>query len=458
ACDVGAGYSLDALRLRAQGRRLAAARAAASGRTRSPRGDRICGVSSAAEAVSAAPSSASAPKPSLFVLDPGLPRFAWVLLCYVLGLAGLATLSPFDFDLANPHAYTWVTTRSDVALNLAFLFPVGFLLRLARGERAWPWALDALALGVLVSCTLELTQLLLPSRFSSPTDVITNGLGAWAGGAAHLRIGRYLDRRLQRQLSLHLPLANLLYLSFPLLALEGLSAFSWDGCLPVLALTLFVAEIAAGLYKHRLEGVGKPFANAFSCAIALSFGIAYMPIVVGSLPIWLGSTVFAGLASRFVIAFGTRLPATERRFVPATIKRAAPFFLLYVLLLGAHGFFASHWHISRVLGLGSSAIYGAQVSAMGLLRDVTAFTLLGYLGSELQARWNDATPRIVARVLAVAVPAAVFVGGLRSRSIDLTTVSHIGWMMSGALAGASIHRAQLRLVRSWSRNSHRPPA
>jgi glycopeptide antibiotics resistance protein len=320
--------------------------------------------------VSARPSSAVSSKPSLFVLDPGLTRFAWVLLFYVLGLAGLATLSPFDFDLANPFHYTWVTTRTDVALNLAFLFPVGFLLRLARSERAWPWALDALALGVLVSCTLELTQLLLPSRCTSPTDVITNGLGAWAGGAAHIRIGRYLDRRLQRQLSLHLPLANLLYLSFPLLALEGLSTASWDGCLPVLAFTLFVAEIAAGLYKHRLEGTGKPFANAFSCAIGLSFGIAYMPIVVSSLPIWLGSAAFAGLSTRFVITFGTKLPATERRFVPATIKRAAPFLLLYVLLLGAHGFLASHWHLDHVLG--RSMVHGGQVFAMALLRDVTA--------------------------------------------------------------------------------------
>jgi hypothetical protein len=254
---------------------------------------------------------------------------------------------------------------------------------------------------------------------------------------------------------LHLPLANLLYLSFPLLALEGLSTRSWDGCLPVVAFTLFVAEIAAGLYKHRLEGTGKPFANAFSCAIGLSFGIAYMPIVVGSLPIWLGGVAFAGLATRFVIAFGTKLPATERRFVPITIKRSAPFFLLYVLLLGAHGFLASPWHLDRVLG--RSMVHGGQVFAMALLRDVTAFTLLGYLGSELQARWNDSARRIIARVLAVAVPAAALVGGLRSRTLDMTTISHIGLMMSGALAGALIHRAQLRLVRSWSRNSHRPP-
>jgi len=404
--------------------------------------------------VSSAPSGAVSSKPSLFVLDPGLPRFALVLLCYVVGLAALATLSPFDFAVESDPYYTWETTRSDVALNLAFLFPVGFLLRLARSARAWPWALDAFGLGVLISCVLELLQLLLPSRVTSPTDVITNGLGAWAGGIAHMRIGRYLDRRLQRQLSLHLPLANLLYLSFPLLSLGALSTQSWDGCLPLIAFTLFVAEIAAGLYKHRLEGSDKPFANAFSCAIGILFGIGCMPLTVGSLPIWLGSMLFAGLSTRFVIAFGTRLPVTERRFVPITIKRAAPFYLVYVLLLGAHGYVGSHSHLDRALE--RSIISGDQLLALILLRDVTAFTLLGYLGSELQARWSDSTRRIIGRVLAVGVPAAVFVGWFRAGDISIATVSHTGWMMLGVLAGGLIHRAQLRLVRSWSRNSHRP--
>lgn len=390
----------------------------------------------------------------MFILDPGLPRFALVLLCYVLGLAALATLSPFDFELETPIEYTWVTTRSDVVLNLAFLFPVGFLLRLARTERAWPWALDALGFGVLVSCVLELLQLYLPSRVTSPTDVLTNGLGAWAGGIAHLRIGRYLDRRLQRQLSLHLPLANLLYLSFPLLSLDALSAWIWDDCLPVLALSLFIAEIAAGLYKHRLEGSDAPFPNAFSCAIAALFGVGYLPIALGSLPTWLGSMVFAGVATRALITCGTRLPATERRFVPITIQRAAPLYLLYVLLLGGHAWLGGLFELDRELE--RSILDGNQLVALSLLRDVTAFTLFGYLGSELQARWNDSTRRIIGRVLAVGIPTALFVAVLRSVAIDMATISQIGLLTLACFAGALIHRTQLRLVRSWSNNSLRP--
>jgi hypothetical protein len=308
---------------------------------------------------------------------------------------------------------------------------------------------------VAVSCALELSQLFLPSRCTSPTDVLTNGLGAWAGGIAHARIGRYLDRRLQRQLSLHLPLANLLYLSFPLLSLDGLSTHSWDGCLPDLALALFIAEIAAGLYKHRLEGSAKPFANAFACTIGCVFGIGYMPIVVGSPLVWVASVIGAAALTRFVIAFGTRLPATERRFVRFTIQRAAPFLLLYVVLIGAHTWIGSIWPSNHALG--RSIIRGAQVAALALLRDVTAFTLLGYLGSELQARSSDSTLRIFGRVALVAVPAALFVGGIRAEAFSVAALGPVALLVAGMLAGGLIHRAQLRLVRSWSRTTQRPP-
>lgn len=409
-------------------------------------------MSVAAPYLDSGPDESLPPKPSIFVLDPGLSRFAFVLLAYVLGLAALATLSPFNFDFRHPHGYLWATTASDVALNLAFLFPVGFLLRLARAERGWPMALDALLLGLSASVLLELTQLFLPSRVCSPTDVIANGLGAWLGGAAHARLGRYLDRRLQRQLSLHLPLANLLYLSVPLLTLDGLSTQTWDACVPALSLEMFLAVIAAGLYKHRLEGVAAPFPNLFACAIGLIFGIGYMPIVARSFELWTASVLATALLTRLVIAFGARLPATERRFVPYTVQRAAPWFFLYILLLGAHSVLLSAWREPIVVG--NDLIAGGQVAALSLLRDVTAFTLLGYLGSELQARSPETAVRILGRIMGWSVPAAVLFSGLRSPAFFIT----IGLLSVGTLAGAVIHRSQLRLVRSWSRTTQPPSA
>lgn len=413
-------------------------------------------MSVAAPYVAAGPSGPATSKPSLFILDPGLPRFARVLLCYVLGLAALATLSPFDFDLRHPHGYVWETSASDVALNLAFLFPVGFLLRLARAERAWPLALDALCLGLAVSLVLELSQLFLPSRVTSPTDVLTNGLGAWGGGLAHARIGRYLDRRLQRQLSLHLPLANLLYLSVPLLSLDALATRRWEACAAELPLAMFIAVIAAGLYKHRLEGAEVPFPNVFAGSMGLVFGIGYLPVVVRSGAVWAAGVLLMAALTRLVIAFGTRLPSSERRFVQITIRRAAPWYLAFVLVLGSQATLASWLRLDAPMSGG--VIAGGQVLALQLLRDVTAFTLFGYLGSELHARSSETTLRVLGRVMSWTVPTALFVGGLRVHSFSDAIFGKILLLCFGALAGGVIHRTQLRLVRSWSRTTQRPPS
>jgi VanZ family protein len=414
-------------------------------------------VVAAASCVEPGPSGSPLPaaRASLpFVLDPGLSRFAGVLLGYVVGLAALATLSPFDFDFQHPHSYEWQTSLSDVALNLAFLFPVGFLLRLSRPERAWPVCLDALALGAGVSVLLELMQAFLPSRVTSPTDVLTNGLGCWAGGFAHSRIGPFLDRRLQKQLSLHLPLANLLYLAVPLLSLDALATRQAIDMAPELPLALFLAFIAAGLYKHRLEGADTPFPNWFACAIGCVFAIGYMPLCARSSQLWAASSLGMLVLTRLVIAFGTRLPSTERRFVPRTIQRALPWFCAYLLALSAREHLP-HW-LQLAASDDDSALEGGQVAAISLLRDVTAFTLLGYLGSELQARSNASSWRILLRVLALSLPLVVCFAllslGLRADGLS----GRLALLSAGALAGAVIHRAQLRLVRSWSRTTQRP--
>ena len=388
------------------------------------------------------------------MLDPGLSRFASVLLGYVVALAALATLSPFDFDLQHPHGYEWQSSLSDVALNLGFLFPVGFLLRLARAERTWPLCLDALALGIGISVLLELAQTFLPSRVTSPIDVLTNGLGAWLGGSAHARIGPFLDRRLQKQLSLHLPLANLLYLAVPLLSLDALAALHALDLLAELPLALFIAYLAAGLYKHRLEGAAAPFPNWFASAIGCVFAIGALPLCARSTQLWAAASLGMVALTRLVIAFGTRLPSSERRFVPFTIQRALPWFCGYLLMLAARDTLPGWLHLPA--GEDQSPLEGGQVAAIALLRDVAAFTLLGYLGSELQARSSASLARVFARVLALALPVAVGFSVLSLGPFAAGVAGRLALLSAGAVAGAIIHRAQLRLVRSWSRTTQRP--
>lgn len=375
----------------------------------------------------------------------GFARFAWVLLAYVVVLAALATLTPFDFDFAHPHGLNWETTETDVALNLAFLFPVGFLLRLARGERGWVYGLDGLCLGLGLSVLLELTQLFLPSRVSSPTDVATNGLGAWAGALTYTRLGPWLDRRLHRQLSLHLPLANIVYLLVPLSALNALTLQHLYDAAPQVPLAVFLAFIAAGWYKHRLEGGERPFANTFSLAIGAVFGIGSLPMCKVAPALWITAVLVLANMTRLLIAIGTRMPNTERRFVPWTIRRAFPWFVAYLVM--------------SALREASVPPAEGQLAALALLRDVTSFTLFGYLASELDARSHATTGAVLAHAVACGVClAACFVitrvgqPGMLADELGLVAV-----FSCATLAGAAIHRSQIRLVRSWGRSVPPPP-
>jgi glycopeptide antibiotics resistance protein len=376
----------------------------------------------------------------------GFARFAWVLLAYVVMLAALATLTPFDFDFAHPHGLNWETTDTDVALNLAFLFPVGFLLRLARAERGWSYGLDGLCLGLALSLLLELTQLFLPTRVSSPTDVATNGLGAWAGALTYTRVGPWLDRRLHKQLSLHLPLANIVYLLLPLSALNALTLQHVHDAAPQVPLAVFLAFIAAGWYKHRLEGGERPFANAFSLAIGAVFGIGSLPMCKAVPALWFTSVLVMANLTRLLIAIGTRMPNSERRFVPWTIRRAFPWFVAYLIALALRQ-------------AGAPPAEGQQLAALALLRDVASFTLFGYLASELDARSQASTVAVLAHaaVCGVCLAACFVVTRVGLPGMLVEDFGLIVLFTLATLGGGAIHRSQIRLVRSWGR-SVPPPA
>jgi glycopeptide antibiotics resistance protein len=375
---------------------------------------------------------------SLFVLDPGLSRFAGLLLVYVTLLAALATLSPFDFDWQRPHGYQLGTGRTDIALNLGLLFPAGFLWRLARPGRRVVGCFDALVLGLGLSLLLESLQSFLPSRVPSPIDVVTNGFGAWAGAYAHSLLGPWLDRRLQKQLSLHLPLANVLYLLVPLCSLDSLCLGSRLECVFVLPLAAFMAAQAAGLYKHRLLAAQGPFALRYSLAIGALFAIGYLPVGAHDSLAWALLGLAAALLTGATIAVPTRLGNSERRFVLVTMRRASPWFVLYLVGLACRSWLQ---HASGTLSDGRG-----QGGALVLLRDVAAFTLLGYLVSELHARSPLSLRRLLARCAGLAVLPALLLVAARGADRELGTV---GLLLVAAFAGTTIHRAQLRLVRSW---------
>lgn len=101
-----------------------------------------------------------------------------------------ALLSPFE-DIRSNRLYI-----RDIAVNIAGFIPLGFFFSalafdsLKRGARGPAVFSGVVFFGALVSLSIELTQVYLPSRTPSAADLIDNTLGAAAGAYLHTLMGR----------------------------------------------------------------------------------------------------------------------------------------------------------------------------------------------------------------------------------------------------------------------------
>ncbi len=88
----------------------------------------------------------------------------------------------------------WRAGRNDAVLNLLGFIPFGLLVAFWRpgGNGRWKlraWVVAALA-GFVLSATIELGQVWLPTRVSSATDLLLNTIGSALGGWLAQRLGR----------------------------------------------------------------------------------------------------------------------------------------------------------------------------------------------------------------------------------------------------------------------------
>ncbi len=110
-------------------------------------------------------------------------------LAYFITAVLLATLAPFDFHwLAAGSSPAWLVDRADVLQNILLFVPIGLVLSQIRRPSLW----YTVALGFLLSSSVEFAQLSLVGRSSNYVDIITNTTGAFAGwvfGAMLRRVG-----------------------------------------------------------------------------------------------------------------------------------------------------------------------------------------------------------------------------------------------------------------------------
>jgi len=104
-----------------------------------------------------------------------------------------ATISPFNFTIPTGFSYEYIldkfrfgSTLKDYWQNILLFLPFGISLAVAILRQRLvnrPIAIAIISVtSILLSSTIEMTQLLLPSRVSNLSDIICNSLGGILGG------------------------------------------------------------------------------------------------------------------------------------------------------------------------------------------------------------------------------------------------------------------------------------
>jgi glycopeptide antibiotics resistance protein len=283
------------------------------------------------------------------------PTVLLVLLYVAFILYG--TTIPFDFTAnstiiqANLRAIRWTAFQRapgvresipDMISNVLLFIPLGVLityagLSLRKKRPIWAVLIFSVMISAGMSALVETLQILSPSRTTSLTDFLTNGMGAICGMAIALAFTRWMKDPLAawlRREALRSPAMILLIVYFALLAL---------GALAPLDVSLDVGSIKDGLKSARLDPLADPTPWSKALANVLWFaGLSYLLCHVLIIHIRrLGSflTILASLAMSAFLAFGLELAqifissrVTTTRDVLAGLLGALYGGILFILL------------------------------------------------------------------------------------------------------------------------------
>jgi VanZ family protein len=324
-------------------------------------------------------------------------RLAVALFSYFALVTLVITLSPFDFA-PMPFRIGYAVVLHDVLLNIALFLPLGFLLRSLQHGRPGRGRRVVVLLGA-ASVAVEIGQLFLHGRFSSPVDVFANTAGAYLGVVLRDRIERWpvWSPQVVGRTGLDIPLVGLLYLLVPQL---------WLSILGV------VEDPRSAVTTVLLAGAGALVLNAL-------------------------------MRHRNGSSRG------DRRFESDTLRRFFPIFAVYMVVAALWSPFRAivPWH--GAIGFLDRLNDAGAMAVMELLEQVGAFTLFGYAIAEWRGRREmslvDDVPFVAATALVFAVALEGAQGLLAGPGASLTR----GLMSTvGATYGVAVYHLARQHVRA----------
>ncbi len=344
-----------------------------------------------------------------------------LLLGYLLAAVGAIVLAPFRLEAPSLDRVMWIAGEgerlADVVLNVVLFVPVGFALgRLI--ERRW---LAVLA-GIGCSLLIESAQLMIPGRYTTLSDVVTNGMGAMIGivvaGEAVRRIG--VGREMVGRLFLDLPLIGLAYLLVPQLWLIGMTIDGeWSRAVALVAIAFLGGTLLAA--AGRSNATGDRLTDRIGWWAAAWGSVAAMPAVVESF--WLLPLAAAVAAAGALVSdhLWGLVRSGDRRIEPTAAATAAMVIIPWLLL-------------------GASSVEVGPTDRPGILRHLellAAFVVAGYVVAEWLGR--RASRDIPAVVISGVVGAVASVASRGTAGLGVATVA--------AVLGGALYRLHRRHIR-----------
>ncbi|TVP45033.1 MAG: VanZ family protein [Gemmatimonadales bacterium] len=389
-------------------------------------------------------------------------RLGQGLLVYFVVAVLFVTWAPFGFVVPGSMSVTTAWTWSDLVLNVVMFLPLGFFWQASRPRGSTtPWWVVGLA-GAALSLAIETGQLFLPERYSSPFDVVTNGLGAAVGARLFERVRPRLrvGAESASMLALELPLAGLALLLTPLLWVSGFGSVGTERVWLMLPLAAFGGAVLGAVHGAHLEARGNAGRGGLLVAVLAWFLVAALPGAASRPDVLLAGSIVALLAAwlRSLATARARRGGRERRVELPTLRLVLPFFAAYLvlsalwpasgsglpsLLDGLDGSWRGAWTLSPAQPELTRALM------MRTLEYLAAFTLVGYMTAEFHGRQNTRYGRAALRVFGYALVLVLVLEGARGWSVSVGASYSVGLLGIGAaICGGWLYHLQRDHVRT----------
>lgn len=303
---------------------------------------------------------------------------------------GYVSLSPFSALQEQGLSFLEVLTAPltqtftwfDFTLNCLAYVPFGLLIAQLLPARlpATPLMLAVTLAGLFLSLTMEYTQMYLPTRVSSNTDLISNSIGAFIGSAFALNIAKFAwfshikiwhDKWLKYGSTSDFGLALVAFWAFaqtnPSLPMLGsvfvrevarwpfdivhATPFNWLECTEVALNLLLLGVLLSTLLRtrrHTLNGL----LLVLSTVTLIKFIAAAVLLKSWALLLWLNSEALLGIIAGLLLLTAA-LRLSRNRLLGLGVLAAAMYLMLVLSLLLDNKPSAAmrlyHWHYIHML-------------------------------------------------------------------------------------------------------------